>query len=357
MRYLIAGLIAGFAAGILMFRSTGGMEIVPFFYSSLDALDILPQADPRGDNSHGYVVPVENSTWVINRKFQVLRRIDSAADTLTEFSGNGSFYIRYGKVSSEIELFGLGGERYLRMKSREKPFLSHNGELMLLLNGDHSAIRIFDKSGNSTGAGIISGRLCTTISFSEGSDFAACGFADGTYYFLDQKGNIINRGAVRPGDVIKGIAISGAGNWGLVHSGNQDADMLRTVDIADNDFDETELKRAHYVKTAMHISDRGEGAFLDHDALLIIDDDCDIDYRISVPAKRPGYSTLSAGPGFYSLCYTKNSGEAQIIFFGRNGRIMYVREFPGLSFIGASVSDNLVFARGSDSIFGYHVRL
>ena len=356
MRYLSAGILAGFAAGILFFRSASGMEIVPVFYSGLDSIDMLQQADSRKSSRQGFVVPVEGKTYVIDDGFHVVNRIDATADVLTEFSGNGAFYIKYGKVSSEIELLGLGGERYLKMKSMEKPFLSRNGELMLLLNGDHSAIRIFDKSGNRTGAGIISGRLCTAVGFSSGNDFAACGFADGTYFFLDKKGNIINRGAVRSGDVIKNIAVSRGGTYGFIHSGNADADMLRTVDIADNDFDETELQRVHYVKTAMHISDSGEGAFLDHDAVLLTDDDCDIDYRIAVPAKRPGYSTLSFGSGVYSLCYTRSSGEAQIVFFGRNGSIMYAREFPGLSFLGAEVKDELIFARGSDSIFGYSIR-
>lgn len=356
MRYLIIGILAGFAAGILFFRSASGMEIVPVFYSGLDSLDMLQFADSRKNSRQGFVVPVEGGTYVIDEGFHIVNRIDALTDTLTEFSGNGSFYIKYGKVSSEIELLGLGGERYLKMKSMEKPFLSYSGELMLLLNGDHSAIRIFDKSGNRTGAGIISGRLCTAIEFSKGNDFAACGFADGTYYFINGKGNIINRGAVRPGDVIKGIAISSSGKYALIHSGNTDSDMLRTVDIEDNDFDETDLQRVHYVKTAMHISDSGEGAFLDHDAVLLVDDDCDIDYRIAVPAKRPGYSTLSFSTGVYSLCYTKSSGEAQLLFFGRNGDIMYGREFPGLSFLGAEVKDRLIFARGSDSIFGYSIR-
>jgi len=355
MRYLTAGILAGFAAGILFFRSASGMEIVPVFYSGLDSLDTLQWADSRRSSRQGFVVSMDGKTYVIDEGCRIVNKIDTA-DSLTEFSGNGSFYIRYGKVGSEIELLGLGGERYLKMKSMEKPFLSHNGELILLLNGDHSAIRIFDKSGNRTGAGIISGRLCTAIEFSAGNDFAACGFADGTYYFLDQKGNIINRGAVRPGDVIKGITVSRGGNYGFIHSGNADADMLRIVDIADNDYDETELQRVHYVKTAMYISDDGEGAFLDHDAVLLTDDDCDIDYRLAVPAKRPGYSTLSYGAGVYSLCYTKSSGESQILFFGRNGGIMYAREFPGLSFLGAEVKDKLIFVRGSDSIFGYNIR-
>ncbi len=354
MRYLTAGILAGFAAGILFFRSASGMEIVPVFYSGLDSIDTLQWADSRSSRQ-GFVVSLEGRTYIIDEKFRVVNRIDTA-DSLCEFSGSGSFYIRYGKVGSEIELLGPGGERYLKMKSMEKPLLSRNGELILLLNGDHSAIRIVDKSGNSTGAGIISGRLCTAIEFSEENDFAACGFADGTYYFLDKKGNIINRGAVRPGDVIKGIAVSRGGNFGFIHSGNDSADMIRTVDITDNDFDYTELSRVHYVKTAMHIADNGEGAFLDHDAVLLTDDDCDIDYRISLPVKRPGYSTLSLGSGVYSLCYTKSSGEAQILFFGRNGSIMYGREFPGSSFLGAEIKNNIIFARGSDSISGYSIR-
>lgn len=355
MKYLISGIVAGFAAGIFFFQSASGMEIVPEFYSGLDTLDALEWADGK-EGKDGFVVTMEGKTFVVNSRCQIVNRIDTA-DVLYEFSGNGAFYIKYDKVGSEIELLGLAGERYLKMKSMEKPFLSYSGELILLMNGDHTSIRIFDKNGNQTGAGRISGRLCTSVEFSNGSDYAACGFADGSFYFLDRKGNIMSSGMLRPGDVVKGIAVSPGGLYGLVHYGNTDSDRLRLVNIREGESEETDLPAPHYVKTAMCVSDSGEGAFLDHNAVLFTDNDCDIDYRLSIPAKRPGYSTLSYGSGVYSLCYTKSTGEPQLLFFSRESRnIIYAKEFAGLSFLGAEVRDRLIFARGSDSLFAYRIR-
>ena len=355
MKYLISGIIAGFAAGMFFVQSAGGMEIIPEFYSDLAGLDALQWADSK-ESRKGFVVPVDGRTYVINSACRIVNKIESAPDTLIEFSGNGAFYMKYGKVSTEIELLGLSGERYLRMKSMGKPFLSRNGELLLLLNGDHTLIRIFDKNGVQAGAGQISGRLCTTVEFASESDFAACGFADGSYYILDQKGNIVNRGMVRPGDVVKGMALSPHGGYALVHYGNPDSDMLRLVDIEGKDSDDTELPAVHYVKTAMCITDSGEGAFLDHNSVLITDDDCDIDYRIPVPVKRPGFSTLSYGSGIYSLSYTRSTGESQLVIFGKQGDIMYARDFPGLSFLSSEIRDNLIFLRGTDSLFSYSIR-
>ncbi len=354
MKYLIGGILAGFAAGMIFFQSASGMEVVPVFYSSLNSLESVQWADSK-NSKKGFVVPVDGRVWVMDSSCHVVNRIDSP-DTLLEFSANGAYYISYGKVGTDIELLGLSGERYLKMKSMEKPFLSHNGELILLLNGDHTSIRIFDKNGNRTGAGQISGRLCTTVEFSPENDFAACGFADGTYYFLDRKGFVIARGTVQPGDVIKGIAVSPGGLFGLVHYGNTGSDRLRLVDIQEQEFDESDLPRPHYVKTAMCVSDTGEGAFSDYDCVLLTDNDCDIDYRVAHPAKRPGYSTLSSGAGIYALGYTKATGESQLVFFSPRGEIIFAKEFAGMSFVGAEIREKLVFARGSDSLFGYNIR-
>jgi len=354
MKYLISGIIAGFAAGIFFFQSASGMEIVPEFYSGLDSLDVL-QPVGRKQDSKGFVVMIDGRTYVVDHNGSVLNRVDHEG-ALVEFSGNGLFYTRYGKVSTDIELLGVAGERYLKMKSAEKPLLSYNAGLMLLVNGDHSRIRIFDKNGMETGARQVSGRLCTALKFSRENDFFACGFADGSYYFLDGRGNIINRGMVRSGDVVKGIAVSPSGQFGMVHYGNTDSDMLRLVDIASNSFDETGTGRVHFVKTAMHVSDSGEGAFFDIDAVILTDNDCDIDFRLPVPAMRPGYSTLSFGKGVYSLCYTKGTGESQLVLFKRDGSIVYAKEFSGMSFLGSEIRGNLLFARGSDSLFGYSIR-
>ncbi len=355
MRYLFAGLIAGALAGILFFQGVSAFEIVPEFYNPLSTLETIPYVDSR-KNPESFVVPMDGRVFLVDTSGHAFKKI-VFNDTLTEFSGNGNFYIQYGKVSTKIELFGINGERYWQKNSMEKPFLSYNGRLVLLLNGDHSGIRIFDTNGSTVGAGQITGRLCTSIEFSEKNDFGACGFIDGSYHFLNQDGVVINSGSAPAGNVVKGVKVSSNGKYGFVHYGSTAKDYVRVVDIAGSDFDDSEIEGVHTVRTALNITDEGNGAIFDNDKVLLFDNDCDLKYKVNVPKKRAGFSTLAFEKGIYALGYTKNTGESQLVVFKESGRIFYAKEYPGESFLSSSVKDRLIFLRGSDSLFAYKIQL
>jgi len=218
-------------------------------------------------------------------------------------------------------------------------------------------LRIFDTNGNTIGSGQISGRLCTSVEFSEKNDFGACGFIDGSYYFISQDGVIINSGNTPAGSSVKGIRVSSNGKFGFVHYGNTLKDNVRIVDIADDSYDDSEIGGVHTVKTAMNISDEGNGAIFDNDKVLLFDDDCDLQFKLNVPLKRAGFSTLAMEKGIYILGYTKNTGESQLIVFRKNGMIFYAKEYPGESYLTGSVKDNLIFLRGSDNLFAYKILL
>jgi len=345
MRYLFAGLIAGALAGIFFFQGVSASEIAPEFYNPLTALDAVPAADSR-KNPESFVVPMDGRVFLIDTAGNAFKKVEYK-DVLIEFSGNGRFYIQYGKVSTKIELFGINGERYWQKDSREKPFMSYSGKLILLMNGDHSGLRIFDTNGNTVGAGQITGRLCTSVEFSERNDFGACGFIDGSYHFINQDGAVINSGAAPSGNAVKGIKVSSNGRFGFVHYGSTVKDYVRIVNIADNDFEDSEIGTVHTVRTALNISDDGYGAIFDNDKVLIFDDDCDLQHKVNVPKKRAGFSTLALENGIYALGYTKNTGESQLVVFKDSGRIFYAKEYPGEAFLSSSIKDNLIFLRGT----------
>ena len=355
MRYLIAGIIAGALAGILFFHGVSASEIAPEFYNSISALDITANSDNR-KVSGCFIVPADGKTFLVDASGSVIKKVEYK-ETLTEFSGSGNYYIQYGKVGTKIELFGINGERYWQKESREKPFISFNAKLIFLLNGDHSSIRIFDTNGNTFGSGQITGRLCTSIEFSEKNDFGACGFIDGSYHFINQYGIVINSGRSPLGTVVKGVRISNNGRYGFVHYGNTKKDSVRIVEIEDNDYEDSEIGNVHTVKTAMNISDEGYGAIFDDDKVLVYDDDCDLQLKLSVPKKRAGFSTLEIEDGIYVLGYTKVTGESQVIVFRPGGDIFYAKEYPGESFLSSSIKDRLIFLRGSDNLFAYKIQL
>ncbi len=355
MRYLFAGLIAGFLAGFFFFQGVSASEIVPEFYSPLPALDMTMNSDNR-NVPESFIIPVAEKVFLVNMEGSAVRQVESK-DSLLEVSGDGNFYIRYGSVSTKIDFFGINGERYWQKDSMEKPFLSYSGKLIFLLNGDHSGIRIFDRNGNVTGAGQITGRLCTSVEFAEKNDFGACGFIDGSYHFINKDGIVIHSGMAPAGSAVKGIKISNNGRFGFVHYGNTVKDGVRVVNIEDNDFEDSAVENVHYVKTAMNVSDEGCAVFFDNDKVLVYDDDCDIRFRLSVPKKRPGYSTLSMENGIYVLGYTKSTGESQLVVFRNNGEVFYTKEYPGESFLSSTIRNRLIFSRGSDNLFAYKIHL
>jgi hypothetical protein len=355
MRYLLAGITAGALAGIFFFQGVSASEIVPEFYNSLAAADLSINPDSR-NTGETFVVTMDGKTLLVDKSGNTVKKVEYK-DTLTEFSGNGNFYIQYGKVSTKIELFGINGERYWQKESREKPLMSYNGRLIFLLNGDHSGIRIFDTNGNTIGAGQITGRLCTSVEFSEKNDFGACGFIDGSYHFVNQYGVVINSGNAPAGNAVKGIRISSNGKFGFVHYGNTAKDGVRIVNIADKDFEDSAIDNVHAVKTAMNISDEGYGAIFDNEKVLLFDDDCDLEFKLNVPKKRAGFSTIALENGIYALGYTKNTGESQLVVFRSSGRIFYAKEYPGESFLSSSVKDSIIFLRGSDNLFAYKIQL
>lgn len=355
MKYLLSGLLAGAILSLLIFQGVSASELHTGFYISLSDIDNMQIMDSRGAADF-YVVPRNNRIYLFSGIGQLAKKIEPV-DSLTEFSGNGQYYIQYGQVGTSIELLGYNGERYWKLGSREKPLLSHNGKLILLLIGDHSRIRMFDTNGNPAGAKEVSGRLCTSIEFSAANDFACFGFADGTYYFLDEKGNIINRGELPAGNIVKGMRISSSGIYGAVHYGTEQKDSVRVINIPDNDTEDEELSSCHIMKTALNVDNEGRVSVLDNDSFLVLDDDADEVFKVKIPAKRPGQSAITKLGEYYFLAYTKSTGESQLFIFTGDGRLFYSREFAGESYLAAAVRGESVIVRGSDSLFSYKIHV
>jgi hypothetical protein len=355
MKYLLSGFFAGAILSLLIFQGVSASELHTGFYLNLSDLDTMQTYDAR-TTADFYVVPRNDKTYLLSGNGQLAKKVE-IIDSLAEFSGNGRYYIQYGKVGTSIEFLGYYVERYWKLSSREIPVLSRNAKLIVLLIGDHSRIRMFDTNGNPAGVNEISGRLCTSIEFSEENDFACFGFADGTYYFIDEKGNLLNKGALPAGNIVKGVRISSNGQFGVVHYGTDQKDGVRVVNIPDNDFDDEELSTSHVMKTALHIDNEGKVSILDHESFLVLDDDADEIFKIKIPAKRPGQSAITKLGECYFLAYTKSTGESQLYVFTGDGRLFYSREFAGESYLAASVRDGSVIVRGSDSLFSYRIHV
>lgn len=354
MRYFIPGLIAGACAALFLFLPAPGIEICPEWWGGVNALSGLEKSPVNRGPKAGFFVRANDRDYAILAGDGGTAVAGSVTDGLAAFSGSGRFYVKYQTVGSAVEFFNAAGDRFWRLESLEYPYLSHNGKLVMLMNGDHSGIRLVDYDGNLLGAPI-SGRTCTALSFSDSGDFGAAGFLDGSYYFVSPKGKIIGRGMTPAGTMVKGIAVSGSGSFGAVHSGSNAKDFVRIVDLESGDHDEAELSHVHHVRTSLHAGDDGYCAVIDVDRVLYISPSGRVKMTINIPPKRPGHSSIRFLNGVYAVSYTEQGGAAKLILFRDDGVILFSQEFPSESFLDVSLQGSLVFLRGSDHVYCYSI--
>lgn len=351
MRYLFSGLITGALISLIFLQGKSASELVPVFHAEI--ADMVQSADTaKEEAAAGYVLTTSAYTAVVDEKGNVRKRI-SADDGILEFSSRGNFFTKYSSTSNDVELFGIGGERYWKIESRGKPLLSYNGSLIFLLTSDHSSIRIIDKNGKETGAGRIYGRLCTVVEFSPVNDFGALGFADGTYYFLNAKGEIIHSGITPDGKIVKGIGVSSSGLFGSIHYGDTDMDHLLVIDLAKDRTRGYTLDHVHTVKTSLYVSEMGDTVFFDMNRVIALNGSARLKFRIDVPEKREGFSALSSHDGLWSLSYTDKNGLSRFIIFRDDGNIFYSADFSDESFLDSKVVNDFIFLRGSKSLSAY----
>jgi hypothetical protein len=354
MRYFFPGLIVGAMAALFLFEPAPATEINPEWWSAIKNITALERS-PHGRESHArFFVKANERDYFLLQSDGGISVSGTVSDGLSAFSGNGEFYVKYQKVGSDVEFYNAKGERFWKLESLEYPYLSHNGKLILLMNGDHTVIRMVDYNGNIQG-GAISGRTCTAISFSDRDDYAGFGFLDGSYYFVNHKGRVINSGTAPQGSLVKGVAVSGNGQYAAVHYGNNQKDCVRIINCESGDHGLAELAHAHQVRTSLKVNDGGFCAVIDVDRILYISESGKIKLAIGIPPKRPGHSSISYFRGMYAATYTMQTGASKLILFREDGVILFSKEFTAEAFLDASIQRGLVFIRGSDSIFCYSI--
>ncbi|MFC1671215.1 hypothetical protein ACFL20_12560 [Spirochaetota bacterium] len=356
--FFAIGILIGATLNLFFFEPCAGIEIYPQFYSKISDIENIKKSPASGiDKSVKFKVKKDNRVYIIRGDGTISVNKD-VKTRLTAFSGDGSHFIKYLKTGNEIEYYNISGDRYWKMKSKEYPYLSYNGRLILLLNADHSMVRIIDNNGVEIGEKIVSGRMCSSISFSRGSDFGGFGFLDGSFYFVNVKGNILYKGKVKELNMVKGLSISRSGGYAAVHYGNTETDYIRVINTADRDYEDIKLFDVHRAKTSLKINNDGYAAIIDKNRVIVIDDSGDVEYVIKIFPKRYGTSSIGFNEignndGIYSVSYTKSKGDARLIVFKKSGLIILSKDFTNETYLKTSVAGNLIFLRGSDSLYCY----
>jgi hypothetical protein len=351
MRYFFPGLIAGALVALVLISPGPGDELYPEWWGAIKSIPSLEKSAERGGKTTFFVRASDQDYYLLKGNGDVAVN-GSVTDGLAAFSGNGRFYVKFQKVGSSVEFFNARGDRFWKLESLEYPYLSHGGKLVLLMNGDHTGIRMVDYNGNMLPRRL-SGRTCTVIAFSDRGDYAGVGFIDGSYSFVNVKGKVIGSGMTPKGTIVKGVSVSRNGSFAAVHYGNNRKDYLRVIEIGSGDQDAVELSHVHPVKTSLYTGSDGLTTIIDVDRILNVSSSGRVKLSINIPPKRSGHSAISRDNDVYAVTYTMQSGVSRLLLFRDDGVILLSRDFPSESFLDAKIQGDLVFLRGSDNIFCY----
>ncbi len=355
MRYFFLGLVAGcLLAFVHIIEPSGGMSLYPEWWGEVGNPSSIEQSGAQG-LAPGRLFPVQSGSevFLLAGNGTLQRQYKAADPLLLAVSGNGQYCAEFEKAGRNVEFISTAGDRFWRLKSLEYPYLSFSGRLVLLLNGDQSKVRIFDYNGNGIGAGSVMGRFCTVISFAQRSDFAGIGFIDGSYYLLNQKGEIVDKGKTPQNTVVKGMAVSDSGNYYAVHFGNAEKDRVRLVNVRAKDVNECALSNVHMTRTAMNVADDGTLAVLDRDRLVFTDDDADVDRIIKLPPARAGHAKIARADGLCAVTYSPETGGARFILMQNDGNILFTKDVPEESFLDCVIDGGAILLRGSQKLLAY----
>jgi hypothetical protein len=352
MLYLLLGLISGIILSLApIWTPSGAVELYPEWQGSLNSIKYIEESPNSFLPKTELSVVYGSDIYLFSSGGKLLKKINFD-NHLVSLSNTGMYYAQYDKIGTYVELLNTAGDKFWRTKSMEYPYLSSSGKIVLLMNGDHSRIRIMNINGNTAGEKEIYGTLCTVISFSRDSDFSGIGFLDGRYYLLNDKGELISTGIVPDSSVVKGIAISANGKYFVVHYGSSKGDYLRLINTARDKHYTLQLKHTHLTKTAINVNDNGNFAAIDYDRIILCRDD-EIETVIKIPAMSPGMSSINFTDNIYFASYIGADGRANLFVFLDDGTFLFHKIFPKETFIESRIYGNVLLIRGSESLYCY----
>lgn len=356
MLYLFLGLILGILLSIApVWTPSGAMEIYPEWHGSIDSIrNIDETANPALSKINLHLTSMSD-LYLLSAKGQLLKQINFG-NHLVSVSSSGKYYAQFDKIGTHVEFLNSAGDRFWRIKSMEYPYITSNGKIILLLNGDQSKVRIMNINGNPTGAKEIYGTLCTAISLSKNTDYSAIGFLDGSYFLLNENGDVLNRGTTPDNSIVKGISISINGKYFVIHYGDNKKDFLRLVDSGRDKSYTIQLKNVHTTRTALNVNDKGNIAVIDFDRIIISHYD-KIESIIKIPPKSPGVSSIDVISNIFLTCYKSINGKTNFFIFLDDGTLLFRKSFSDDTFIESRLIENIIFLRGSSNLYCYSLLL
>lgn len=360
MRYFITGLLLGIALGFAPWLMPHhSFKLYPQWHGTISGAQSIDPS-PFAPGSDALIGPVEKENgYYLFRDNGELAASPGADSNIISPSGNGEYYVEYGKLSTEISYCNYRGEPFWAMSTREYPHLSYGGKLVLLVTADNSSVRMVDYNGNATGTRKIGGRFCTTIGFSRPGNAASLGFMDGSFYFLNATGKITHKGKTPGNALVKTTGISSNAQYGAVHAGSpgKDGDVLLLLDIEDEDSFTTPVKGISRARASMAVNDDGTAAFLGMSHIYFLNINSEKHKPVKIPERREGHSSIQYSDNLYIITYTEKNGTSRFYIFHENGDVLFTRVYPDEPFMDVMVRGQSILLRGSDSLYCYSYQI
>jgi len=360
MRYFITGLIAGIALGFAPWlMPSHSFKIFPQWYGKISSAHTLATS-PFTGKSENLIGPVQTDKGYLLFKENGTVAAKPSTDTgILAPSGNGMYYIEYGKLSDELSYRNYREEPFWNLSTHEYPHLSHEGKLILLVTADNSAVRMVDYNGNFTGVKKITGRFCTSIGFSQPGNAAAIGFLGGTYYFLNKEGEIVYKGVTPDSSIVKTVSINSNGKYGAVLYGSsgEGNDKLLLVNIHKDDSFTVPVKGTSRARASISINGKGTALFLGMTHLYLVQIPREKHRPIDIPDRREGHNSIQYADGVFSISYTDRKGTSRFYVVHEDGNVLYARAFPEEPYIDIIMRDRSILLRGPDTLYCYSYRL
>ncbi len=360
MRYFITGLLAGIVLGFVPWlMPSHSFKIFPQWHGKIsDARTIA--TSPFTVNSKKPIGPVRTGKgYIMFRENGTLAANPSTDTGIIAPSGNGMYYVEYAKLSDEISYRNYREEPFWTLSTHEYPHLSYEGKLILLLTADNSAVRMVDYNGNFTGVKKITGRFCTSLGFSQPGNAAAIGFLDGTYYFLNQKGEVAHKGVTPGNSLVKSISISNNAEYGAVHYGSSGKrnDKLLLVNIPENDSFTVPVKGNSRARSSICINDNGTALFLGMSHLYHVQITREKHSSIDILDRREGHNSIQNANEIFAVSYTDKKGASRFYIVHENGTVLYARAFPEEPYLDVITRGQSILLRGPDTLYCYGYQL
>ncbi len=353
MKFFFFGLLLGILlAFVPLVAPHGGFVLSAEWYGNSDTPDAI-QPSPSIEMSGETIPPLKSASGVhlLNASGALMASFPSGGKIIAPGAG-GEYLALYEQAGKYIEFFNIKGDRFWKINSLEYPFLSSRSKIILLLNGDHSAIRLVDFNGNPVGVKYVSGRFCSTIAFSKNSDFSSAGFLDGNYYLFDEKGNIVHSGNTG-GAMIKSMAISQNGHFLALHSGWGNSDRIRLIDIARNTFREKNLRSVHHTRMPLHIRDDGSCAYIDAGKITVVNRRASMQFEIDIPMPREGHASIDFKNDVYTIAYPLEKGGSNFFIIRKTGEVLFVKKFEHEEFLDCAMGNTFILVKGMKNLYCY----